>query len=60
MSLQSEAKDEKLSDLIVIRANPSNCQWLEHLPVNIIGFEVDYGGGVVMLDRESFSRQSVE
>lgn len=59
-ALQSDARDGKLSDLIVIRANPSNYQWLEQLAVNIIGFEVDYGSGVVMLDLESFSRQSVE
>lgn len=59
-SLHDDANEGKLSDLIVVRANPSNYEWLEKLPVNVIGFLVNYGGPMVDLDLAAFSRQSVE
>lgn len=59
-ALRDDAEEGKLSDLIVIRANPSNYNWIEKLPVHIIGFGVNYGGSMVDLDLAAFSRQSVE
>lgn len=59
-ALRDDAEEGKLSDLIVIRANPSNYVWLEKLPVHTIGFLVNYGGSMVDLDLAAFSRQSVE
>ncbi|AHF89807.1 GntR family transcriptional regulator [Opitutaceae bacterium TAV5] len=59
-ALRDDAEEGKLSDLIVIRANPSNYAWLEKLPVHIIGYGVNYGGSMVDLDLAAFSRQSVE
>ena len=59
-TLQADAETGKLSDLIVVRANPSNFDWLQKLPVNVIGYGVDYGRGCVDVDLELFSRQSVE
>lgn len=59
-ALRDDAEEGKLGDLIVVRANPSNYTWLEKLPVNIIGYGVNYGGPMVDLDLAAFSRQSVE
>ena len=59
-ALRDDAEEGKLSDLIVVRANPSNYTWIEKFPVHIIGFAVNYGGSMVDLDLAAFSRQSVE
>lgn len=59
-ALHDDANEGKLSDLIVVRANPSNYEWLEKLPANTIGFAVNYGGSLVDVDLAAFSHQSVE
>lgn len=58
--LLADVEEGKLSDLIVVRANPSNYAWLEKLPINVIGLGVSYGSGTVDLDLAAFSRQCVE
>jgi len=59
-ALYDDAHEGKLSDLIVVRANPSNFEWLEKLATNVIGFAVNYGGSFVDVDLAAFSTQSVE
>lgn len=59
-ALNDDANEGKLSDVIVVRANPSNFEWLEKLTTNVIGFAVNYGGSMVDVDLAAFSTQSVE
>ncbi len=58
--LARDIQEGKISDLIVIRANPSNYAWLETMDVHTIGFGVNLGGSVVEIDLSAFSSQSVE
>ncbi|MBN1511627.1 MAG: substrate-binding domain-containing protein [Phycisphaerae bacterium] len=58
--LDDDTHNRRVRGLIVLRSHAEQVKWLTSLPGPVVGFEVDYGGPTVRIDRAAFARRGVD